>query len=120
MEGQAQGAAAAAAAGQAAKPSLAAWKQGAVQMTMASAGELVAKTAPKQQKSSSSKAAVKRPKGPEKPFLEKTKEERFGTKPREVNMSKQVKDVLQFLEAHQARESPISWEEIVRDGIPAW
>jgi hypothetical protein len=89
-------------------------------MTMASAGELVAKTAPKQ-KPSSNKAAAKRPKpGQDKPFLEKTKEERFGTKPRDVNMSKQVKDVLQFLEAHQARESPITWEEIVKDAIPAW
>lgn len=87
-------------------------------MKMASAGELVAKTAPKQ-KPSNKAAAVKRPKV-EKPFLEKTKEERFGTKPREVNMSKQVKDVLQFLEAHQAKETPISWEEIVRDAIPAW
>eukprot|EP00882_Tetradesmus_deserticola_P005977 GHRQ01006293.1.p1 GENE.GHRQ01006293.1~~GHRQ01006293.1.p1 ORF type:complete len:303 (+),score=132.82 GHRQ01006293.1:72-980(+) len=118
MEGQAPSAAAAAG-GQAAKPSLAAWKQGAVQMTMASAGELVAKAAPKQQKTSSNKAPVKRPKV-DKPFLEKTKEERFGSKPREVNMSKQVKDVLQFLEAHQARERPITWEEIVSDAIPAW
>jgi hypothetical protein len=118
MEGQAPPAAAAAAAAAAAKPSLAGWKQGAAQMKMASAGELVAKTAPKQ-KPSNKAAAVKRPKV-EKPFLEKTKEERFGTKPREVNMSKQVKDVLQFLEAHQAKETPISWEEIVRDAIPAW
>lgn len=90
-------------------------------MQTAAAGTLVAKTAPKEKPKGSaakrSKAVTK-----EKPFAEKTKEEKFGTKapPRPVPEGKQMKDVLAYLEAHQDRDAPISWEEIVNDAIPAW
>lgn len=94
------------------------WKAGALQMNSAAAGSLVAKTAPKEKPAASKRAKSTVVK--EKPFVERTKEEKFGSKPKQVPEGKQMKDVLAYLEAHQDRDAAISWDEIVRDAIPSW
>ncbi|KAF8069496.1 hypothetical protein HT031_001612 [Scenedesmus sp. PABB004] len=101
------------------RPSLAGWKAGQRAMTSNTAGELVAKTAPKPKPKP---PGVKRPKAgaKEKPWAERTKEEKFGTAPKLVHIGKQVKDVVAYLEAHKERESAITWEEIVAEAVPAW
>lgn len=105
-------------AGNGGKASLADWKSGAVKMTTASAGEHVAKTAPKPKpkpKAKVSKPAV----ASTKPWAEQSIAERYGTQPRNTNLVKQLKDVLKYLEAVQERGC-ISWEEIITQGIPPW
>lgn len=107
----------AAAAGTGAAPSLKQWKSGAEKMTTAEAGDHVSKTAPKP-KPKPAKTASKTPPST-KPWHEQSLAERYGTKPRDnVNINKQVKDVLQYLAAYQDRVVP--WEEITTRAIPAW
>lgn len=120
MEQQQQAAAGAAGAAAGKTASLAEWKAGASKMTTAAAGEHVAKTAPKAAKAATApKKSKPKPSARDKPWEERSMEERFGSTPRLVNSNKQLLDVLRYLEAHQAR-GVISWAEIVEKGIPPW
>lgn len=89
-------------------------------MTTAAAGVHVSKTAPKpqQQQPKQPKTAGK-PAPSSKPWIEQSVEERYGTQAKLVNLTKQLKDVLRYLEAHQERGC-ISWEEVTTQGIPHW
>jgi hypothetical protein len=103
--------------------SLAAWKSGADKMASAAAGDHLSKSMPaakqrpaKPKSGSGSKASAA---APVKPWAEQSLAERYGSKPKTVGISKQLRDVLRYLEAHQERGC-ISWEEITTHGIPPW
>lgn len=72
------------------------------------------KLKPKAKASSSSSKAVA-----SKPWAEQSVLERYGTQPKVVNLAKQLKDVLRYLEAQQ-EHGCISWAEIITQGIPHW
>jgi hypothetical protein len=99
-------------------PSLAQWRSGAAKMTTAEAGKQVAQTAPPKPRPkapSSSKPVLST-----RPWHEQSVEERYGNRAPKVpvNINKQIRDTLRYLEAFQDREC--SWEEIATNGIPPW
>jgi hypothetical protein len=100
-------------------PSLAQWKVGAKKMTTAEAGHHVSATAPPKPRAKVVKA--NKPPPSTKPWHEQSIAERYGQHPPKmmpVNLNKQIRDALRYLEAYQDREC--SWEEVATNAIPPW
>lgn len=87
-------------------------------MTTAEAGNHVAQTAPPKPRPKSAPSSKPAPTG--RPWHEQTLEERYGNRVPKVpvNINKQIRDALRYLEAFQDREC--SWEELATQGIPPW
>jgi hypothetical protein len=100
-------------------PSLAQWKFGANRMTTAEAGNHVSATAPPKPRPKVLKAS--KPAPSTKPWHEQSIAERYGLHPPKmmpVNLNKQIRDALRYLEAYQDREC--SWDEVATNAIPPW
>ena len=109
--------------GSGSKGSLADYRERRTKLQTASAGELLAKSAvTKPSRPSEGQPPVKRarPAFTSKPWWEKTPEEKQATPvPKNVPLSKQIRDVLSYLETNQIR-GYITWTEIVQQAIPPW
>lgn len=113
-----------AAAGSGSKGSLADYRERRSKLQTAAAGELLAKGAVKQQQQqpASGQPAAKKARQAftSKPWWEKSAEEKQATSvPKNVPLTKQIRDVLSYLEVNQAR-GYITWTEVVQQAIPPW
>lgn len=109
--------------GSGSKGSLADYRERRTKLQTASAGELLAKAAvikPSRPTEGQPPAKRARPAFTSKPWWEKTVEEQQATPvPKNVPLSKQIRDALSYLEINQLRGF-ISWTEIVQEAIPPW
>lgn len=108
--------------GSGSKGSLADYKERRTKLQSAAAGEVLAKVPAKQPRPIDGQPAAKKARQAftSKPWWEKTAEEKQATPvPKNVPLTKQIRDVLSYLEVNQTRGF-ISWTEVVQQAIPPW